>query len=365
MNLLDRYITRHILVAGALGVVLLSVVLVLGNVFKRLLDLLVNHEVPIDYILKFVVYILPFSMIYTIPWGFLTAVLLVFGRLSAENELTALRSSGLSMLRIASPVFLIALACCAVCLWINTEVAPRAQDKMKKALFSLATSNPIAMFSSDQVIDEFPGYKIYVEKKEGTQLKNVLMYSLGANLEPLRVVYARQGELTTDLKNRRVLLKLFDTGFEQRDESDPTAYAKIRQGITMLEVVLPISLEELYEQNRRRRGLSQMTLKELMSSNASENQVRALTEVNKRFSFSLASLAFGIIAVPLAVTAHRKETSIGFLFSLVVAFSYFLFITIAESVRDNPRWHPELLIWSPNIVFMMLGAFLFWRLNRK
>lgn len=363
--LLDRYIGRQIVLAGTLGVALLSVVLVLGNVFKRLLDLIVNHEVPVEYIVKFVVYILPFSMIYTIPWGFLTAVLLVFGRLSAENELIALRSNGVSMARAAAPVFFIAVVCCAVCLWINVDVAPRAQDKMKKALFSIATNNPIAMFGSDQVIDEFPGNKIYVEKKEGTQLRNILMYSLGNNLEPMRVVYARRGELTTDLKHKQVLLKLFDARFEQRDEGDPTAYAKIRQGITMSEVVLPISLEALYEKNRRRRGLSQMTLKELMTNPDAQKATQARTEVNKRLSFSLASLAFGLIAVPLAVTAHRKETSIGFLFSLIVAFTYFLFISIAENVRDNPKWHPDLLVWSPNIIFITLGAVLFWRLNRK
>ena len=123
------------MLAGALGVALLSVVLVLGNVFKRLLDLLVNHEVPLEYIVKFVVYILPFSMIYTIPWGFLTAVLLVFGRLSAENELIALRSNGVSMARAAAPVFLLALVCCAVCLWINVDLAPRAQDPDEEGAF--------------------------------------------------------------------------------------------------------------------------------------------------------------------------------------------------------------------------------------
>ena len=66
----------------------------LGNVFKRLLDLLVNNDAPLDLILSFIAYILPFSLTFTIPWGFLTAVLLVFGRLSAENELIAWRSSG-------------------------------------------------------------------------------------------------------------------------------------------------------------------------------------------------------------------------------------------------------------------------------
>ncbi len=91
----------------------------------------------------------------------------------------------------------------------------------------------------------------------------------------------------------------------------------------------------------------------------------ALTEVNKRFSFSLASFAFALVAVPLAITAHRRETSIGFLLSLLVAFVYFLFINIADTMKNNPRAHPEMLVWSPNVFFIGIGLVLFYRLSRR
>src|SRR4030095_3735777 len=107
------------------------VVLVLGNIFKQLLDLLVNHNAPLELILSFIGYILPFSLTFTIPWGFLTAVLLVFGKMSAENELVALRSSGVSIPRICVSVFVLALASVGVCLWINVDVAPRGEVNMK------------------------------------------------------------------------------------------------------------------------------------------------------------------------------------------------------------------------------------------
>ena len=80
MKLLDRYVCQQVLLTFAMAVGILSVVLVLGNVFKELLNLLVNHNVPVEFILSFIGYILPFSLTFTIPWGFLTAVLLVFGK---------------------------------------------------------------------------------------------------------------------------------------------------------------------------------------------------------------------------------------------------------------------------------------------
>ena len=371
MKIIDRYVGKEILVTGLIAVSVLSLVLVLGNVFKQLLDLLVNHDVPLEYIFNFIAYILPFSLTFTIPWGFLTAVLLVFGKMSAENELIALRSNGVSISRLCAPLAVLAVACSLTCLWINVDVAPRAQQNMKNALFNIATSNPIAMFSSDQVIDEFPGKKIYVERKEGTHLFNLLIYELNDRGEPTRMTHAQRGELTTDIPNKEVLMRLQDVRFEQRDETNPGDLTRIWQGITMREGTFSLPLKELYEKNKRRRGLSQMPLKELLADRDSLNKASlseitaARTEVNKRFSFSLASIAFALVGVPLAITAHRKETSVGFIFSLLVAFIYFFFIIVANAVRENPKAHPELLIWAPNIIFITLGSWMFYRLSKK
>src|ERR1700728_3491218 len=145
MRILDRYMLRQVVTTALFAVAVLSLVLVLGNVFKQLLDLLVNQDVPIEFILTFIAYIIPFSLTFTIPWGFLTAVLLIFGRLSAENELIALRSNGVSVPRVCLPVFVIAIICVGICFWINIDVAPKAQYEMKQALYHIATSNPIAM----------------------------------------------------------------------------------------------------------------------------------------------------------------------------------------------------------------------------
>ncbi|MEA3209648.1 MAG: lipopolysaccharide export system permease protein [Chthoniobacter sp.] len=379
VKLLDRYVLQQVFVTGLFAVAILSVVLVLGNIFKQLLELLVNHDAPWELILSFMAYILPFSLTFTIPWGFLTAVLLVFGKMSAENELIALRAVGISTPRVCVPVFGVALFCVGICLWINVEVAPRAQIKMKDALYNIATNNPLAMFSSDKIIEDFPGRKIYVERNEGAQLFNLLVYEMNDAFDPATVIYARRGLIEPDRENKRLLLHVYDGRFEQRDEKHSDELMKIRQGITMQESTLHISLVELYEKNRKRKGISGLTAGELLerlqaddkaAGNIPEKTALAerssvITEYNKRFSLSLASLAFVLIGVPLAITAHRKETSFGFLLSVGVAFAYFLFIILADAVRANPRAHPELLIWMPNVIFISLGAVLFYRLSRR
>src|SRR5216110_4052967 len=218
MKLIDRFVSRELIVNVLFAIAVLSLVLVVGNIFRKLLPLLVNHDVPMEYLITFIAYVLPFSLIFTIPWGLLTAILLVFGRLSADNELIALRSNGVSISRICIPLGGIAVICMAICLWLNVQAAPAAQEKLRSTIFDLATRNPMALFGSDQVIDEFPGRKIYVGKKDGNKLENITVFEMNEQSLPMRVTLARTGMLEADLPNKRILMRLYDARYQQRDE---------------------------------------------------------------------------------------------------------------------------------------------------
>ena len=250
MKLIDKFVSREVLVNVLFAIAVLSLVLVVGNIFRKLLPLLVNHDVPMEYLLAFIAYVLPFSLIFTIPWGLLTAILLVFGRLSADNELIAMRANGISVTRVCIPLAGIALVSTAICLWLNVQVAPAAQEKLRSTIFDLATRDPMALFGSDQVIDEFPGRKIYVGKKEGNRLENITVFELDEKSLPMKVTFARSGRLEADLENKRILMHLYNARYQQRDENDPTDLRKIKDGISMHEGTLPISIDELYEKEK-------------------------------------------------------------------------------------------------------------------
>src|SRR3954447_8410501 len=368
MKLLDRAISRELLVNVAFAIFVLSLVLVVGNILRKLLPLLVNHDVPVEYLVTFIAYILPFSLIFTIPWGLLTAILLVFGRLSADNELIALRSNGVSVPRVCVSLAFLALVCTAISLWLNVQVAPAAQEKLRSNLYDLATRNPMALFGSDQVIDEFPGRKIYVGKKEGNKLENITVFEMNEDDLPIRVTYARTGMLEADLPNKRILMHLYEARYQQRDEKNPLDLRKVRDGISMTEGTLPISLEELYDKEKKKPSRSALSIEQLLDQLKSANvreRSASRTEINKRFSFPFSCLAFAVIAVPLGVTAHRRETSIGFAMGLIVAVTYFLFVILGDTLRASPKYHPELLVWFPNVLFGILGLLLFRRLARQ
>lgn len=369
MRIFDRYVGSNVLVTSLMGVLILSLVLVLGNIFKELLNVLVNNpDVPILTVLAFMALVLPFSLTFTIPWGFLTAILLVFGRMSADNELIALKSNGISIPRVCVPVFVLAVLLTGVCFWINIEVAPRAEQAMTRAIVDIATSNPTALFRADEIVDAFPDRRVYVGGKEGNRLKNIIVFEMNDNYRPTKMIHAMEGELTPDIENSRLLLRLFEAQFEQRDQENPGDLAKIQQGIVMQEGVFPLALDRFFKEFQTNRRLSSYTLPELidiLKTSEGKRHLEILVEFNKRFSTSLSCIAFALIAIPLGVTTHRKETSVGFALSLVVAFSYFFFILMADTFRGKPEAFPQFLIWVPNVLFIGLGSFLFLRLSKR
>src|SRR5207253_4736830 len=112
--------------------------------------------------------------------------------------------------RICVPLAFVGVVCTAVCLWLNVKVAPAAQEKLRSTIFDLATRNPMALFGSDQVIDQFPGRKIYVGKKEGNKLDNIIVFEMNRDSVPMRVTYARTGMLEADLAHKQILMHLYD-----------------------------------------------------------------------------------------------------------------------------------------------------------
>jgi lipopolysaccharide export LptBFGC system permease protein LptF len=410
MRIVDRYVGTQVLGTTAAAVGVLSVVLVVANAFKQLFELFLNQNTPPELILTFLGFILPFSMTFTVPWGFLTGVLLVFGRMSAEHEITAFRAMGLSVFRLCRPVFWIALCCVGLCVWISVEMVPKAQTRMKRAFFDLATTRPLAMFPSDKVIDEFPGYKIYVSSVEGSTLRDALVFELKKDGSPASVAFAKRVSLRVDgfressaesssgggsgvaPQLRLVMDEVRCLGREPiRAAADGPPFSLDAPEWRMREHPVSISLEQLYRKSHHNRPLSSLTVWEIGERIAQRREAMREAEVsaggtaakgrsvrdlaadicelkwerNGRFSLALASLAFGIIAVPLAVTAQRKETAAGFLMSLAVAFTYFFLTLMVKWVSRKPEWHPEWLVLIPNTMFLILGAGLFRRMVRR
>ncbi len=408
-RIFDRYIARQILVSTLMAVGMLSVILVLGQIFKKLLDGLVAGILPPSAVLKFMGYAFPMSLCYTIPWGILTAVLLTFGRLSADNELISMRMSGISLRRICLPVFILAGALSALCFWINTTVAPFAYTETSRMTRQAVIRDPRILFQPDKTVDQLSGHLIYVGDRQGSDLKNLQIIQLqddgdkGKRGCPSGIIFAREGRLVTEGMEQRQAIELGASGNtyfvrdelaplspEERQKMNPEDILK-RDALAELQSKgpprifdfgtefseIPIGMKSLFDKSSAVRvdGLSMGEIQEGLKSPGALQlaypnvKVPGATEIrvewHRRISFSLACFVLALVGIPFGITAQRRETSSGFVLSLVVGISYFSLIMLGSIWSSKPQYQPHLWVWLPNVVFGILGIVMFRRLQRK
>ena len=365
----DRYVTRQVLSVAIFAVLILSVVLVLGNIFKEINDLLVQRKVEISFLGVFIAKLLPVSLVFTIPWGFLVAVLLVFGRLSADQEINSFRSAGLSLYRIAAPVLLMGLGLSIFCFWINATVSPRSKNELKTLLYDSFKDDPWRLLDPGVVQSRLKGQQIYMQTKNDDQsLQGFHAYQVDTenrNAAPLGYLYAKKvSPLRVDSNIDQIDLRLTGAYAESYDKD-----GQLQQ--SFIEEIEPwiLPLEASKKRKLRPSSLDNQQIRELLANpppDLSQEKLNQFAfEGMRRYSFSMAPLAFAFIGIPLALSARRKRASSGAGLSLVVALGYFLFFTIADETQGGGLALSQLLLWLPNILCVILGILLFRRATKR
>lgn len=373
-RIFDRYIGKQVLSATLMGVLLLSGIFVLGNLFKEMEKLLGDTQLPFAVVIEFLALIIPFSLIFTIPWAFLTGILLVFGRLSADNELVSLRMTGWSMPRISASVFVLAVALSAVCYWVNVDLAPMAKNRMKLLFYEVALENPESLFQEGRVLEKVPGFRIHTGRREGRKLQNIEIIEMDGTLAR-RIVRASRAELETQPGVPDFTMHLYDAEIEAITHTADKKVAKI-EFLKAAETALSFPISRMRDKTVRINASMKSTdalWQEVGNQTDTFTQkpmdARQLslsrTELSKRYSFSLACFTFALVGIPLGVTAQRRETSTGFALSLATAVAYIAFIILGDTLNDQPNSMPHLIMWLPNVIFLSVGGWLFFRLNRK
>jgi lipopolysaccharide export system permease protein len=382
---LHKYLTYQVIASLLLTVAVFMFVLLLGDALKEILPLLIKGRVGLVTILKIIALLMPFVGVYALPMGLLTATLLVFGRFSADQELTAARASGISLLSLVTPVLLLSLFCCVISAWINTDLGPRSRVECKNLIFQLRTELVNAQLPEGRFIRDFPGYIFYVEKNRNGNLQGVMIFKLenGTNVET--TLRAPRGRFETDATNKQLVLHLFDArsvtlnGSHVGITSFPMLTLNFDVNTATNQLSKPrISDMTFWQLQNELRDLEQRFNLPSAAADPSELQVQlrevakqraeltepVRVEIHRQIAFSFACFGFTLIGIPLGIRMHRRETNIGVAMALGLVLIYYSFITLGESLSARPEFMPHLILWLPNFIFQAVGAVLLWRANR-
>ncbi len=385
MKTLHLYLTRQVMAALVLTVAVFTFVLLLGNLLKEILELLVNRQASLLSILQALGYLIPFVLVFALPMGLLTATLLVFGRFSADQELTAARASGVSLISLITPILLLSVVLSGLSAWFNMQLGPQCRMAYKALLFRLGTERPTALLQENQFVRLSTNYIIYVGKVEGANLRNLVVYQMDTNAPPpaaendsapvpnaapgaMRVpsvaaIYtAPDATLVVDTNTG-----VMELDMPQVEGTYVTSAALISGQSAGMKLTLPINLSQ---QSLGSPPLSDMTLGQLLDTyyefrRQGIDVTPVKVQMHRQAAFSFGCIGFTLIGIPLAVRAHRRETSAGFGIALILVLIYHSFAILAQAWETYPQRHPELILWVPNLLFQGLGAWLLWRANRR
>lgn len=404
MKTLHKYITGQVLASLLLTVAVFAFVVLLLNVLKDVLPLLFGGHVPLWLLGKAIGLLLPFACVYALPMGFITATLLVFGRFSADQELTAMRASGISLLSLVTPVLLLSLLCCGLSAWFNLEVGPRARQQFVNLRFDLLHELADAQIPEGQMIRftaDSQHYQFYVSKNRNGALEDVNIYRMQGETNWDVLVHAPRGQLVSGRGTNQLVVELQEPRFLVPGQSiwgiekatfnfSPNTVAHRATKPKISDMTFGQLRQELRELKQIKlspavtnspaalAGLPELNLK--AATNASPAEVAALLRqaeeirnqqigrvrvaMHQEIAFSFACFGFALVGIPLGIRVHRRETNIGMALALALVVVYYGFTMLGNSLAERPEFYPQLILWLPNFIFQAVGAALLWRANR-
>jgi lipopolysaccharide export system permease protein len=364
-KILHRYVFREILTPFLLGLGVFTFVLLLARLLK-LIELVVNRGLPPTQILGLIGYLMPAFLEVTVPMAMLLAILIAFGRLSADAELVALRSSGLSLYQIVPPVAVFVLLCTILTAGLSMYARPWGNRNLKGSLFDIARTRATAGLKAQVFNDEFPGLVIYAEQIDSRtdQLSHVLI-SDQRNPEQYNTIFAREGYMVSDRAAQTITLRLLAGTIHTAGERTSDYHTDFESYDVSLDL-----REALAGQVARENDPNELTLPELRAAierRRAEGAVpaAALVEYHRKFAIPFACVVFGMLGLPLGIEPARAVRSRGFAVSLGVIFTYYILQSTGQGLAERgsiPAW---LGLWLPNIVFGALGVVLLRRAARE
>ena len=357
IKLLDKYILRQVIEIFIMGVFVFTSIIFASDTFITLIKQIAKFGIPFNVAFIMIILNLPTVIVMTIPMGVLLATVMTLNRLSLLSEITVMRACGIGLNRIAKPIFAFALVMSLVSFVINESIVPVMTKQSKDlALWALGQKN-IPDGKQNFVfkeINETGGLKrlFYVGYCEDKVLHNITVLDSSKD-GTLQILQAEEGKTSPagwDFQKGAIYTvgdngKILNTTLF--DES------QFKFGIDMK--------KELQKNVAKEMNFKKLLFHLRNNLIPPEQRKAVAVELFDKIALPITTIVFVLVGVPLAITPPRVRYNRGFLFSILIIFTYYLIRALSISIGEAGNLAPILAAFMPNIILVIFGIYLYYK----
>jgi len=354
------YVMRETLVYCTVAFFVLTLVLLMQNLLRRLDDLFLVGMTAQD--LRVVLRcVLPVVVSYALPLAFLLGTLLSIRRLALDGELGGLRACGIGPRAILIPHLILGLAATAISGWLIGSVEHQSRRELVQLFKSVAARGAIL---EPGKFRRFGPRLIFVEDRDRSgELRGVMISDESRPDRPYRV-FAERGRFRFDETSAEIRLQLWDGDVHlDSGASHAERYQRVHFEAFSYSVDVGHILRGEFGPVRPKQ-MNQAELRAVLERASAGDSLRELDqrdplvyalEIHRRRTLPWAPLLFAGIGVPIALASERHGRNIGFLACLAAAFGYYALMSVAEYMVQAAGVGAMLACWTPNVLFALAG----------
>jgi len=361
MKLLDRYLLSELVGPFMFGV---GVVLMLfeGSVIFQVLNTL-DQRVSLWGLARVLLFKVPYLMVWSAPVATLFASAFAINRLGRDNEITCIRSAGVSVRRICTPIAMVGLIVSGLAFLANERLVPWAEQQANDTMRKMAIAQAIPQIQPN-IFFNSENYWFYIGSvqklgKRDVQVQNVLIYHLPEDGGLPSLMTAKSGR-------SRGLVWEFEDAWQ--GEFDHDGMVKYDKRLKHFQLNLARAVQDFWVNQRTSAEMSTAELKRQIDQiGGPQSGVRSTAlndmslDYHLRFSIPLSCLIFALMAAPLSLRFARGGSFWGILLSIVLGFVYYNTIFFAKIMGTNGVIPPVLAGWSQDVLFGLFAVFLILR----
>ncbi|MEW6607024.1 MAG: LptF/LptG family permease [bacterium] len=365
MKIIHRYILREHIFPFFFGMCLFTFIFFLSEIFKSS-ELIITKQIPGILIIELFLCYIPATFNISLPIALLMTTTITWGKLKAENEITAMWASGISLISSIIWMIISGILFSLITLIIAETLLPWTNFTIEKIQSELLLQQPSSYLEEKRFI-KIGQRELFIDKldKEKQQLKGIYICEYGGELGvPKEAIFAKMAIYSKT--NKGVILRLQDGVIHHVDDKDPSKYHVLAFDVHTVNLA---ANENKINQNLPK-SIEAMTIVELKEEikrykELNLNLQPLLIELGKHIAMPFGCLAFILIGVPLGLMVKHKEKSIGFGTCILIVFIYYLLLKLNENLAEKGLLMPLLAMWIPNIILGMMGMIFLIRLFRK